>query len=107
VTTVRHIKSVYRIVNDEMLVYAGPLEIPVAGSTEVKDGDLVISFSPRPVLQVRLAGPEDWIHDLALGGDPLREVSVPAGSSLVPPPASVVPAEPQIGALGGVRGQAE
>jgi hypothetical protein len=24
-----HIESVYRIVDDEMLVYAGPLEIPV------------------------------------------------------------------------------
>ena len=44
-TTTRHIKSVYRIVNDEMLLYAGPLEIPVNGSTEVKEGDLVISFS--------------------------------------------------------------
>jgi hypothetical protein len=52
VITVRHIKSVYRIVDDEMLVYAGPLEIPVNGSTEVKDGDLVLSFSPRPALPV-------------------------------------------------------
>ena len=44
----RHIESVYRIVDDEMLVYAGPLEIPVNGSTVVKEGDLVISFNPRP-----------------------------------------------------------
>jgi hypothetical protein len=44
VTTARHIKSVYRIVNDEMLLYAGPLEIPVNGPTEVKEGDM--RFSP-------------------------------------------------------------
>jgi hypothetical protein len=85
VTIARHIKSVYRMVNDEMLVYGGPLEIPVTGSTEVKEGDLVISFSPRPALQVRLAGQENWMHDLALGGDPPRQVSVPTGSSLAPP----------------------
>jgi hypothetical protein len=46
VNVARHIESVYRIVDDEMLVYAGPIEIPVAGSTEVKEGDLVISFNP-------------------------------------------------------------
>jgi hypothetical protein len=70
VTTARHIKSVYRIVSDEMLVYAGPLEIPVAGSTEVKEGDLVISFSSRPVLQARLAGQEDWLAELLFSSDP-------------------------------------
>ena len=72
-TTARHIKSLYRIVNDEMLVYAGPLEIPVNGSTQVKEGDLVISFSPRPVLQARLAGQEDSLQDLFLSSDPLDE----------------------------------
>ena len=44
--TTRHIRSVYRTVNDELLVYAGPLEIPVNGSTEVTEGDLVISSAP-------------------------------------------------------------
>ena len=63
-TTARHINSTYRIVDDEMLVYAGPLEVPVNGSTEVKEGDLVISFGPRPALQIRLAGREEWLRDL-------------------------------------------
>ena len=96
-TTVRHIKSVYRIVNDEMLVYAGPLEIPVKGSTEVKEGDLVISFTPRPALEARLAGRENWLLDLFFSGNPPGEVSVPTGSSLAPPSVSVVPTEPQSG----------
>src|SRR5829696_1434722 len=77
-----------------MLVYAGPLEIPVNGSTEVKEADLVISFNPLPALQVRLAGPENWIHDLARD-DPPRDVSVPTGSALGPPSASVVPTQAQ------------
>jgi hypothetical protein len=81
VTAARHIESAYRIVNDEMLVYAGPLEIPVNGSTEVKEGDLVISFRPRPALQIGLAGRESWIRDLAF---PPGEVSVPIGSALAP-----------------------
>jgi hypothetical protein len=97
VTTARHIRSIYRTVNDEMLVYAGPLEILVNGSTQVKEGDLVISFSPRPALQARLAGPEEWLRNLALNGDPSREVTVPTGSSLAPPSASAVPTEPQLG----------
>jgi hypothetical protein len=97
VITARHIRSVYRTVNDEMLVYAGPLEIPVNGSTEVTEGDLVISFSPRPALQARLAGPEEWLHNLALNGDPPREVTVPTGSSLTPPSGSAVPTQPQPG----------
>ena len=95
--TTRHTRSVYRTVNDEMLVYAGPLEIPVNGSTEVTEGDLVISFSPRLALQARLAGPNEWLHNLALNGDPPREVTVPTGSSLAPPSASAVPTQPQQG----------
>src|SRR4051794_1667161 len=77
-----------------MLVYAGPLEVPVNGSTEVKEGDLVISFGPRPALQVRFAGREEWLRNL---NHPLGDVSVPIGSSLVPPSTSVVPTEPQQG----------
>jgi hypothetical protein len=97
VNTARHIRSVYRTVNDEMLVYAGPLEIPVNGSTEVTEGDLVISFSPRAALRVRLAGAEEWLHNLVLNDDPPREVTVPTGSSLAPPSASAVPTQPQQG----------
>ena len=101
VNAARHIESVYRIVDDEMLVYSGPLEIPVNGSTEVKEGDLVISFNPRPALHVRLAGPESWRRGLVLGDDPPRTVSVPTGSALVPPSASVVPTDPQSGPRAG------
>jgi hypothetical protein len=97
VTTVRHIKSVYRIVNEEMLVYAGPLEIPVNGSTQVKEGDLVISLGPRPALQVRLAGPEDWLHNLELNVDRSREVTVPTRSTLGAPSATAVPTQSQPG----------
>ena len=56
-TTARHIKGVYRIVNDEMLLYAGPLEIPVNGSTEVNEGDMCFSFSLLTSKARPLSGP--------------------------------------------------
>jgi hypothetical protein len=90
------IEPVYRLTRsqEKILLFGGDIEVSGDGATQLIPGQIELHLYPSPNLVLHFAGRPRRFHLLHFFGEEDRHsFAIPAGSSLAPPPISVLPSD--------------